>query len=271
MADHLILERRDGIAILIMNRPERLNAISPQMALQMAAAWTEYESDPALRCAILTGAGERAFSAGGDLGRLIPLFTGAREPEDDWDREQRLMANMDRMGVALLKDHDVYKPIVSAINGLALGGGTELVLATDVRIAATHASFGLPEPRSGIVPGGGSMARLPRQVPWCSAMQLLLTAEPVPAERALRMGLINEVVEPALVLERALEIAGSIARNGPLAVAAIKETALRSSGETLERAFQIEAECSGRVTRSRDAREGPRAFMEKRAPVFTGE
>ncbi len=265
----LLLERRDGVAILTMNRPERLNAISPQMALQLAGAWTEYETDPELRCAILTGAGERAFSAGGDLGRLIPLFTGAREPADEWDRA--LLASRDRMGVALLKDHDVYKPIVSAVNGLALGGGTELVLATDIRVAAPHASFGLPEPRSGIVPGGGSMARLPRQIPWASAMQLLLTAEPVSAQQALRMGLINEIVEPARLLERALEIARSIARNGPLAVAAVKETALRSSGEPLARAFEIEAECSGRVTRSRDAREGPRAFMEKREPVFTGE
>jgi enoyl-CoA hydratase len=265
----LIFEKRDGIAYLTMNRPERRNAMSPQMILQLADAWIEYDADRSLRCAVLTGSGDEAFTAGGDLGRLIPLFTGARQPEDVWDHA--LTADMGRMGVALLKTRDVYKPIISAINGFALGGGTEIVLATDIRIASTHAVFGLPEPRSGIVPGAGSMARLPRQIPWCNAMEILLLADRIPAERALQLGLINEVVEPDRLMGRAEELARRIARNGPIALRKIKETAIRSSGTTLAEAFEIEAECSAEVMRSKDAVEGPRAFMEKREPRFSGE
>ena len=265
----LIFEKRGGVAWLTMNRPERRNAMSPQMILLLEQAWTELARDRDLRCAVLTGAGGVAFSAGGDLGRLIPLFTGARAPEDEWDRA--LLAEPARMGAALLRGLEVYKPIIAAVNGLALGGGTELALATDLRIAATHATFGLPEPRSGIVPGGGSMVRLPRQIGWCHAMQILLLAEPVSAADALRMGLINEVVEPGALLARAEELAARIARCAPVALARIKEAALRSSGEPLARAFEIESECAAAVVRTRDAREGPRAFMEKRAPVWTGD
>jgi enoyl-CoA hydratase len=175
------------------------------------------------------------------------------------------------MSRALLRGLDVYKPIIAAINGLALGGGTELALATDLRVAAAHASFGLPEPRSGIVPGGGSMVRLPRQVGWCHAMQILLLGDPIAAPDALRMGLINEVVAKGALLARAEELATRIGRCAPVALAKIKEAALRSSGEPLARAFEIESECAAAVIRTRDAREGPRAFMEKRAPVWTGQ
>ncbi len=265
----LIYEKRDGIAYLTFNRPERRNAISPQMMLQLADAWLDYRDDPSLRVAILTGAGDESFCVGGDLALLMPLFTGAREPADEWDR--RLLANLDRVPVALLKPFELYKPVVAAVNGYALAGGCEILQATDIRIASRSASFGLSEAQRGLVPGGGSMVRLARQVPHCKAMEILLLGERIPAEEAHRIGLVNEVVEPERVLPRAEEIARRLARNGPLALRKIKEAVLRTSGEPLARAYEIENECSAVVMASKDAREGPRAFIEKREPVFTGE
>jgi enoyl-CoA hydratase len=265
----LIYEKRDGIALITLNRPERRNAFSPESIIRLAEAWIDYRDDDALRVAILTGAGDKAFCAGGDLGRLLPLFTGARQPEDDWDH--RLMADLPHyMSTALLRPFELYKPIIAAINGFALAGGSELLQATDIRIASTNASFGLTETQRGLVPGAGSMVRLPRQIPYCKAMEILMTGDAITADEAHRIGLVNEVVEPDRLMPRALEFADRLARNGPLAVAAVKEAVLRTSGMELEAAYAIEAEISGRVTRSEDAREGPRAFMEKREPVFTG-
>jgi len=265
----LLFEKHAGIARLTFNRPERKNAISPQLMLQLADAWLEFRDDPELRVAILTGTGDEAFCVGGDLQLLMPLFTGARAPEDDWDR--RLLASLDQVPVALLKPFELYKPIIAAVNGYALAGGCELLQATDLRIAASHASFGLSEAQRGLVPGGGSMVRLARQVPHCKAMEILLLGERMPAEEAHRIGLINEVVAPERLLPRAEELADRLARNGPLALRKIKEAVLRTSGLPLERAYEIENECSAVVMASKDAREGPRAFMEKREPVYTGE
>jgi enoyl-CoA hydratase len=265
----LLFEKRGDVAILTFNRPERKNAISPQMMLQLADAWLEFRDDRALRVAILTGAGDEAFCVGGDLGLLMPLFTGARAPEDDWDRA--LLANLHKVAVALLKPFELYKPIIAAVNGYALAGGCEILQATDLRVASRTASFGLSEAQRGLVPGGGSMARLARQVPHCKAMEILLLGDRMPAEEAHRIGLVNEVVEPGEVMARAEALAQRLARNGPLAVQKIKEAVLRSSGEPLARAYEIENECSAVVMASKDAREGPRAFMEKRDPVYTGE
>ena len=265
----LIYEKRDGIALITLNRPERRNAFSPESIIRLAEAWIDYRDDDALRVAILTGAGDKAFCAGGDLGSLLPLFTGAKQPEDDWGR--RLMADLPHyMSTALLRPFELYKPIIAAINGFALAGGSELLQATDIRIASTSASFGLTETQRGLVPGAGSMVRLPRQVPYCKAMEILMTGDAISAEEAHRIGLVNEVVAPERLMPRALEFADRLVRNGPLAVAAVKEAVLRTSGMELEAAYAVEAEISGRVTRSEDAREGPRAFMEKREPVFRG-
>jgi enoyl-CoA hydratase len=160
----LLYEKRDGIAYITLNRPHVHNAIDPEMMVRLAEAWRDFEADDSLRVAIVTGAGDRAFSAGADLGRLIPLFTGARQPEDEWDH--RLMAERDLVNVALMRRRPIYKPIVAAINGFCLAGGTEMALATDIRIAAEHATLGLSEVQRALVPGGGSMVRLPRQVPY---------------------------------------------------------------------------------------------------------
>ncbi len=266
----LLYEKRDGIAILTLNRPEHRNAFSPEMMVLLAEAWVDFRDDDSLRVAILTGAGEKAFCAGGDLARLMPLFTGARQPEDDWD--QRLMSDVANvMSTALLRPFELYKPIISAINGGAVAGGTEILQSTDIRIASAEASFGLSEAQRGLVPGGGSMVRLPRQIPYCKAMEILLTGERMSAEEALRIGFVNEVVPSAELMDRAFHFARRLAKNAPLALRAIKETVLRTSGLPLEEAHRIEYEISGRVMTSKDAREGPRAFMEKREPVFTGE
>ena len=265
----LIYEKRDGIAYLTMNRPERRNAISPQMMVQLGEAWLDFRDDDDARVAILTGTGDQAFCVGGDLELLMPLFTGARKPEDEWDR--RLLSNRGLTAVALLRPFELYKPIVAAVNGYALAGGCEILQATDLRIASETASFGLSEAKRGLVPGGGSMVRLARQIPHCKAMEILLLGDRMSAWEAHRVGLINEVVAPEELLPRAEEIARRLAKNGPLALRKIKEAVLRTSGLPLEEAFAIENECSAAVMRSRDAREGPRAFMEKREPVFTGE
>jgi len=265
----LIFEKRDGIALITLNRPERRNAFSPETIIRLAEAWVDYRDDDDLRVAILTGAGEKAFCAGGDLGSLLPLLTGAIQPSDEWG--ERLMADVRHyMSTALLRPFELYKPIIAAINGFALAGGSELLQATDIRIASTNASFGLSEPKRGLVPGAGSMVRLPRQVPWARAMEILMTGDAVSAEEALSIGFVNYVVEPEELMPRALEFAARLQQNAPLAVRAVKEVALRTSGIPLDDAYEIENEVSARVTSSEDAREGPRAFMEKRDPIWTG-
>lgn len=266
---HLDYRKLDGVAYLTMNRPERRNALSPQMIVEMARAWEDFRDDKDARVAILHGAGDQAFCAGADLGLLIPLLSGAREPEDEYD--QALRTDRTLMQKALLRDFVLYKPVIAAVNGFALAGGTEILQATDIRIAAEHAEFGLSEVMRGIIPAGGSLVRLARQIPYCKAMQILLTGDRIDAHEAHRIGLINEVVPAAQLLPRAEALAARIAENGPLAVAACKEAVIRTSGLPLQDAFRIENEVAGRVMRTKDAVEGPRAFMEKRKPRFRGE
>jgi enoyl-CoA hydratase len=266
----LLYEKRDGIAILTLNRPEHRNALSPELMVRLASAWTDFRDDDSLRVAILTGAGDKAFCAGGDLARLMPLFTGARQPEDEWDRSlMNDVANV--MSTALLRPFELYKPIISAINGYAVAGGTEILQSTEIRIASEDASFGLSEAQRGLVPGGGSMVRLPRQIPYCKAMEILMTGDRISAEEALRIGFVNEVVSKEELMPRAFEFAERLAKNAPLALRAIKEAVIRTSGLPLEEAYTIEHEISARVMLSKDAREGPKAFMEKREPIFKGE
>ena len=268
-ASHLQVEKRDGVLILTMNRPRARNALSPQMLVQLAAAWREFREARDSHVAILTGAGDEDFCAGGDLKLTMPLVTGARAPEDEWDH--RLLDDPSAFTDAILRGFELYKPVIAAVNGNALGGGTEMTNACDLRVASEHAIFGTPEAKVGLLPGGGSISRLPRQIPYAKAMEMLLLGRSFSAQEALAMGLLNEVVPHARLLERALELASQLAANGPLALRKIKEGVVRSSGLPLDRALEIENEVSAAVMSSRDAREGPRAFAEKRAPRFTGE
>jgi len=268
-APHLLVEKRDGVLLLTMNRPEARNSLSPEMLVRLAAAWREYRESSEERVAILTGAGDLDFCAGGDLKRTMPLMTGARRSEDEWD--ERLLSDLTQFTDGILRGFELYKPVIAAVNGNALGGGTELTNACDLRVAAEHAVFGTPEAKVGLLPGGGSISRLPRQVPYARAMEMLLIGDKYSAAEALEMGLLNYVVPREALLEKAAELAAKLAANGPLAIRKIKEGVVRSSGEPLARALEIENEVSAAVMTSKDAREGPRAFAEKRAPRFTGE
>jgi len=225
-------------------------------------------NDSEVRVAVLTAAGAEDFCCGGDLGRLIPLWTGARKPENAV--EERLLADPSIPAKVLIRGEPLYKPVVAAINGRALGGGCELLQATDVRIASSTATFALPEPKVGIVPGGGSMVRLARQLPYAHAMRILMLGEPIDAQTALSWGLISEVVAPAELLARAEAVAARIAANAPLAVQAIKRTVLETHIAPWADAFRFEDTQSATVMMSQDAREGPRAFKERREPNFKG-
>jgi enoyl-CoA hydratase len=263
----LVVDRCGPVLRVTFNRPDKKNAVTPEMVVGLADAWRQLRDDADLRVAILTGVGD-AFCAGADLGRLIPLLSKARPPADEFDRA--LVADRSIFQTAFLRRFELWKPIVAAVNGLALAGGMEILQATDIRLAAPEATFGLSEPKRGIIPGGGSTVRLPRQIPYVAAMRILLTGAPISAEQALRVGFVNEVVPRAQLLETAHAIAEEIAENAPLAVQKIKESVVRSSGLPFDDAFAIEDEVVRAVLLSEDAKEGPRAFMEKRKPVFKG-
>jgi enoyl-CoA hydratase len=264
----LIYEKRGVVAWLTLNRPERRNALSPQAVCLLADAWADIRDDDRLRVAVVTGAGDRAFSSGADLELLIPLLSGTRRPEDEWD--ERILTDTDTIYRAVLKSVGLDKPVIAAVNGTAVAGGCELVLGTDLRVASSSATFGLSEAKRGLVPAGGGMSRLPRQVPYAVAMEMLLTGETVDAVDALRLGFVNRVVEPDRVLPAAASLADAIAANGPLAVRTIKKTVRESIGLPLDEAFRVEHRNSAIIATSHDAVEGPLAFLEKRAPRFTG-
>jgi len=265
----IIYEKKNQIAHITLNRPEAHNALDPETIVQLIAAWEEFRDDEEIRCAIVTGAGEQTFCAGADLGTLIPLFTGARAPETE--AEKKVQADPMIAQRALLRDLEIFKPIIAGINGQAIAGGLELLYSTDIRIAAEGARFGLQEVKWGIFPMGGSSVKLPRQIPYVRAMEMLLTGELITAEEALSMGLINRVVPKDKVMEECERVAGIIVRNGPLAVTAVKKAVLSNIGVSLAKGLAKELELAIPVFMSQDAQEGPRAFKEKREPRFYGK
>ena len=264
----LTCEIEDGVAVVTMNRPERHNALSPELICRLADLFDSLATDDAVRVVVLTGAGDKTFCSGGDLELSLPLLSGARAPETEWDHP---IAN-DRSLVfkASLKGETFPKPIIAAINGHCLAGGFELMLGTDIRIAADHALFGLPEAKHALIPFAGALARLTRQLPQPLAMEMLLTGDTVPVARMLEFGLVNSVVPTADVLPAALEMARKIAANGPVAITAIKGAVTAAIGRPLAEGYEIETRAMDRVMATEDAREGPRAFMERRKPVYHG-
>lgn len=268
MTEPVQLDSTGHVLCITLNAPERRNALTPEMLCRLADAFISFAQDPSLRVAVVTGAGEQAFCAGGDLARTLPLLTGDRLPDDDWDR--RLLAQPQVLAASGLRDFPLDKPVLAAINGHCLAAGLELILGTDIRIASERARFGLPEVQRALLPFSGSMARLPRQVPHAHAMQLLLTGDAIDAGEALRIGLVNEVVSPDRVLARTMAVAQRIAQNGPLAVRAIKRTVAATSGLPLAPSYDHENAAWREVRASADAREGPRAFVEKRRPRYEG-
>jgi len=263
-----LYEKREGIAYLTFNRPRVRNAVSPEALCRLADAWQDYAEDDSLRVAIITGAGDRAFTAGADLGTLIPLLSGARHPQDEWDR--RVVQDHQLRERVMLRGVPLYKPIIAAINGVCVGLGAELIQATDLRIAAEHATFAVTEVVRGFMPGGGSTVRLARQIPLCKAMEIVLVGEHMSAQEAYRIGLVNDVVPADQVMPRAEALARKIAANGPVAVRKTKETVLRSLSVSFDEGFRIERENAELTMATEDAKEGPRAFMEKRPPKYIG-
>lgn len=259
------IEMRGAIAIITLNRPERLNAMNPEMAVRLIDAFELVRAEDAVRVVILTGAGERAFCAGGDLAETIPLMNGSRETDDDWERRWQGLR-----GSGGPFKSDIGKPLIAAVNGHAIAGGMELVMNSDIRVSVPHARFGIPEVKVGLFPGGGSSVRLPVQIAYPRALELLLTGDSITANEALAYGFLNYVVPPAALLEKAMEIAGKIAANGPLAVRAVRDSVRACRGLPEAEALKLEQTYSAAVHRTEDAVEGPRAFLEKRAPNFRG-
>jgi enoyl-CoA hydratase len=264
----VLCERRGAVALITLNRPEARNALSPEVVVRLERIWQELRGDASLRAAVVTGAGERAFCAGADLARLIPLLAGRRAAEDEWDRA--LLADPGLANRALLLDADAGKPLIAAVNGVAAGGGLEFLLATDLRVAVPEARFGLPEVKRALFAGGGGPVRLSRQIPFARAMELCLTGELLGADEALAQGLLNRVVPRERLLETALALAQQIAANGPLAVSATRAAVRETAGLPEAQALRRSAEIGAPVYRSEDAAEGARAFLEKRAPVYRG-
>lgn len=262
-------EKKGKVAWLTINRPEIHNALDPETLFALHDAWVDFRDDDNCICAVITGAGDKAFCSGLDLSTTIPVMTGARVPENEM--EESLFANPGLVDHATLRDLELYKPVISAVNGFAIAGGMEVVQATDIRIASENARFGLQEVKLGLFPLGGSTVRLPRQVPYSKAMEIMLTGELINAEEALQIGFINRVVPQDKLMEEAETIAQRIARNGPLALQRIKESVINCLGLTLEEGLAKEQIMGREVFHSEDAKEGPQAFLEKREPKFTGK
>lgn len=257
--EHILLERDGAVAIVMLNRPKQLNALSQAVLREVDAALDELAADDAVRAIILTGSGDRAFAAGADIGELASLESAT---------QGRLLAN--RSHQLGRKMADLNKPIVAAINGFALGGGLELALACDFRLASDTAQVGLPEVTLGIIPGWGGTQRLPRLVGPGMAKLLMMTGERVDAAEALRLGIVERVYPQAELLDAAKQLAQKLAGLPPLSIAAIKQAVNRGLNMTLDDANMFEAGLFAELTATQDCKEGTRAFLEKRKPEWQG-
>ena len=255
---HALIERRGHVLIVTMNRPQARNALSGPMMELMRQAWDTVDGDPEIRVCVLTGAGG-AFCAGADLKAMTSSHPGDRFQGGDLDVS---------VIEPLLKGRRLTKPLIAAVEGPAVAGGTEILQACDIRVAGASARFGVSEARWGLFPLGGSAVRLPRQIPYTVAADLLLTGRHITAAEALFIGLIGHVVPDGQALDKALEIAAAIAANGPVAVRAILRVIRETEGMAENEAFALEAKVGMAVFASEDAKEGPRAFAEKRQPRF---
>ncbi len=250
---------KDGrIATITIDRADAHNAIDPETNDGLTQAFAEFRDDPEAWIAILTGAGERAFCAGADLKALIPaLSEQARRGE---------LTSFNFGGIT--RGYNTWKPLIAAVNGVALAGGTELVLACDIRIASEQARFGQPEVRWAIIPGAGGTQRLPRAIGMSAAMEIILTGRQVDAQEALRLGLVHRVVPAADVMSEARKTAAALLVNGPLSLRAAKQAVVQGWDMPLEEALDLELKLFGEMLLTDDAVEGPKAFAEKRTPQY---
>lgn len=249
-----------GVATIVINRPERLNAMDAEHYAGLSAAWARVRDDDDIRVAIITGAGERSFTTGADIKSFI---TKPPELSEMWLTQKDQLLN---------RGLEVWKPIIAAVNGLCLGGGMTLLLATDIRIAAEHATFNLAEVKRGVIPGNGGTQRILSQVPYAIGMEMLLTGSAIDAVQAERWGLVNKVVPKDKLMETARAYADKIAENAPLAVQAAKELAVRGARDMdLVTGLRMEQLVNRMLMFSEDAKEGPAAFAAKRPPNFKGK
>jgi E-phenylitaconyl-CoA hydratase len=248
-------EKEGKVAIFTINRPEAMNALNMETMGELRDVMTDFRDDPDLWVGIVTGAGEKAFCGGADIKNTLPFMK--EHSRDVWSFPASIMRGL-----------ELWKPLIAAINGMALGGGLELALACDIRIAAEGARLGTPEVTLGLIPGWGGTQRLPRAVPWCNAAELLLTGKLVDAQEAYRIGLVNKVVPQAEVMATAKEYAGAICKAAPLAVRAAKEAMLRGSAMTIEEGLRLESSLVAYVMGTEDFAEGTGAFVEKRKPNY---
>jgi enoyl-CoA hydratase len=248
---------RGHIVTITINRPEARNSLDMEHFRDLAHAWANFRDDSNAWVAVITGVGPD-FCTGADLKKFIPELTGDLPQPDGWNKDDAIHAVLHRF--------PMYKPIIAAVNGVCVAGGLEMLGSTDIRVAVPEARFAVMEPKRGLFAGGGSTVRLPRQMPYALAMELLLTADMVDAERALVMGLINRVVPADQLMDAAYDYAERIAANAPLAISATKQSAVEGLALDLESAYANETRHSDRVFETEDAKEGPRAFAEKRPP-----
>lgn len=266
MAEPAVLVEKHGhVQTVTLNRPEKRNAINCEAMCRLYDAWNELDRDDELRVAILTGRGG-TFCAGMDLSEIAKMRSG--KPESEW--MERAMREPALIYGAWLKTYRPAKPVILAAEGFARAGGTEILQGTDIRVAGASAVFGVTEVQRGLFPMAGSTVRLRRQIGYAVAAEMLLCGEDLPARRAFELGLVNHVVPDGQALAKAREIAERIARNGPLAVRAIVATLRETETLSEPEAFAIEQRHGMAVMASEDAQEGPRAFFEKREPVFRG-
>jgi len=268
MSEPAVLVERDGhIVTITLNRPAKRNAFDAEMLCRLCDAWDMIDGDDGVRAAVVTGAGGN-FSAGADLDRLVGALLAGKPAQDAY--EERIREDVSLIYKGFLKEYRTTTPLVAAVEGYCYAGGIEILQAFDVRVAAAGARIAVSEVQRGLFPMGGSTVRLPRQIPWTVAMEMLITGEPISGQRAYEVGLVGHVVPDGTALERATELAQRIARNGPLAVRNIKASVLAADALPEADAYARELDLGMEVMASDDAREGPRAFLAKRDPDFTG-
>jgi enoyl-CoA hydratase len=259
----------DHVVWITIDRLASMNSLDMEHFAALRGAWDRFGDDDEAWVAIITGVGN-AFCTGADLKTYIPQVTRLQREIASRQVEELDGYRIDDGVKAVLRGVKLYKPIIAAVNGTCVAGGMEMLGGCDIRVAADTATFGVLEPKRGLFAGGGTTVRLPRQIPYPAAMEFLLCADQIGAQRAFDMGLLNEVTHPDRLMERADDYARRIIANGPLAVRKTKESVLRGLATDMREAYRIESELAGEVFGSEDAKEGPEAFKEKRPPVWTG-
>jgi enoyl-CoA hydratase len=259
----------EHVVLITLDRPEAKNACDLEHFHQLVQAWRRFDADEAAWVAIFTGVG-RSFMSGADLKTYVPEITALAKQLQDGTATSVNGYSLSDGTDAVLRGSKIYKPIIAAVNGPCVAGGMEMLGGVDIRVASEHATFGVLEPARGLFAGGGTTVRLPRQVPFAHAMEFLLCADRVDAQRAYEMGLLNAVVPEDALLDTAFEYAARITKNAPLAIQATKRSVLEGLTVDMSEAYRNESRISREVFATEDAKEGPRAFAEKRSPRWSG-